>query len=101
MHYENLSDCFRKNKSRTFDYLKPLLILIGLFFSHSLLPANAEYRALTNLLFNLALSVITLDLMLANMACKVFAGALSPAILLLIVPLVAGLAFELDAELEM
>jgi hypothetical protein len=77
--------------------LKPLLLVIVLYFCHSLLPANADYRALTNMLFNMALSVITLDLMLANMACKEFCGALSPAFLLLIVPLFAGLGFDLDA----
>jgi hypothetical protein len=66
---------------------------------HLYLPSYETARALTILNFNFVMCVITLDLMLLNMAAKPFWGV-HPAFILLVVPLLAHFTLKCDAQVE-
>ena len=71
--------------------LLPLIGLVALFIAHvQWLESYQSQRALTILLFNFVLSIITLDLMLHNMTKKGY-NLFSPFLLLLIIPLIVNL----------
>jgi hypothetical protein len=96
---ENIVDSYKKQPVRTKEIILPVPIVIALYAMHTLLPSFASARAITFMHFNLVMAVITLDLMLYNMAAKPFM-ALNPALLLLFVPLVAYFGFRVSPQIE-
>ena len=89
MIFESLYDSIKQDPVRTLHLYTPVLVILALFFAMcSLLPCYTEQRGLTILFVNYVLSVITLDLMLHNMAGKSF-SIVQPVILLLVVPFIA------------
>ena len=76
----------------TMKLLLPILEIYVLFFVHvRYLESYNSSRALTILLFNFVLSIITLDLMLHNMTKKAYNSLLNPFLLLLVLPLAANM----------
>jgi len=90
-----LIDAYRKKPKRTMQFIAPIPIVIILYVLHTFLPSFTSAGAITIVHFNLVMAVVTLDLMLCNMASKPFM-ALNPALLLLVVPLVAFFGFKVE-----
>jgi hypothetical protein len=66
---------------------------------HTFLPSYASERAVTFLQFNLVMALVSLDLMLCTMAARPFM-ALNPALLLLVVPLIAHFGAKVSPKVE-
>jgi hypothetical protein len=88
-----------KKPARTWSIFRTIPIYFSLFALHYYLPSYESHRALTLILFNLVMCLITFDLMLANMAAYDFMS-IHPAFLLLILPLVAYFGLHVSASVE-
>ena len=96
---EPLVDCYRKKPKRTLEHCLPIAVYLILFFFHTYLPSYQNHRALTFLNFNLVMTLICLDLMLANMAAREFMAP-NPYLLVLVVPLLAYFGLGLCCKTE-
>jgi hypothetical protein len=99
---ENVTDCLKGNFNHTMKLLLPLIGIFALFFAHvCFLESYQSSRALTILLFNFVLSIVTLDLMLHNMTKKAY-SLLSPFLLMLVAPLAVNLVKpEIETKVTM
>ena len=77
------------------EFIAPIPIVIILYVLHTLLPSFTSAGAITIVHFNLVIAVVALDLMLCNMTSKPFM-ALNPALVLLVVPLIAFFGFKVE-----
>ena len=96
MIVDSLYDSLKGDWKLTMYLYTPVMACLSLFYAITTLPCYIEQRGIIFLMINYVLSVITLNIMLYNMAGKPF-SVLQPIILLLTVPLVAHLA-GVDAQ---
>ena len=71
---DSLGDSMRVNIRETLKLVSPQAICMILYLAMSTLPSYQDHRAIAILFVNYVMSVITLNIMLHNMAGKKFAG---------------------------
>ena len=99
MIFDALVDSIKHDIKRAFYLYTPMVVTICLFFAQTTLPTYSEQRGMVILMVNYVIAVQTFNLMLHNMTGKSFSIA-QPALLLLIVPLVAHYILEISAETQ-
>ena len=86
--WDSMVDSLKHDWKRFLYLYSPILASLSLYFALSTLPCYAEQRGLIILLVNYSIAVMSLNLMLHNMAGKSF-SPLQPMLLFPLAPVVA------------
>ncbi len=97
--YENVSDCLRKNVSKTFKALVPFMVIQGIQFIGINLPSFHQESSIHYFLSQMTFNIIVLKLMLANMTRDSF-SPLHFAYMYMIIPQIAYFYLGVDAKTE-